>query len=469
MKLYEILARDIEESIRTGVLRAGDRLPSVRRTSISRKVSSSTVFQAYYRLEALGLIRARERSGYFVTPAHGQPRRARVIATEQATVDNRDTSPVLQMLHSMMSRGVVPFGSALPAPTLFPLRRLGVDIAAAARSLEPWSTVNELVPGRLELRRQIAARYAADGMQVDPDEIVITNGALEGLNLCLATLARPGDAVIVESPCFYGALHALKRLGVRPIEIPVDPIQGIDVLALESAILSHGPKACWFMPTFHNPLGSSMPEGNKRDVVRLLAQYEIPLIEDDVYGELHFSDRRPPPAKAFDDIGLVLHCSSFSKSLAPGYRVGWVAAGQFRQALARQKLTASLHTSVVAQQGIANYLASGSFDRHLRKLRRALARQQLEIVQAVGEYFPSGTSVGRSTGGYFTWVELPPYADALELYRRAFDQRISIAPGPIFSASGHGFTNCIRLNTGHPYDSKAERALKTLGRLATNA
>jgi len=269
----------------------------------------------------------------------------------------------------------VPFGSAFPSPTLFPFAMLGKFMASSAKSLAPWNALHEMSPGKAALRRQIALRYAADGIKVSTEEIVITNGALEALNLCVAAVARPGDTVVVESPSFYVALHAIQRLGLKAVEVPTHPGGGIDLARLEQAIQCHKPKACWFMTTFQNPLGCTMPEWKKQQLVGLLVRYQIPLIEDDVYGELYFGTRRPMPAKAFDNEGLVMHCSSFSKSLAPGYRVGWAAPGRFTRAVARQKLTTTLGTSAAGQMGLAKYLESGSFDRHLRRLRQTLAQQ----------------------------------------------------------------------------------------------
>ena len=470
MKRYEALAADVEESIRTGVLRPGDRVPSVRHTTASRGLSASTVFQAYYLLEARGLIRARERSGYYVAgaepgshPVPPEPDLSSQPADGSIAVDVSDR--VFEILEASKTRDVVPFGSAFLSPLLFPLARLGQALASSVKTLDPWSTVDDLTPGNAALRRQIAQRYLADGLQVHPDEIVITNGALEALNLCLASVTRPGDSVIVESPTFYAALQALERMGLQAIEVPTHPREGIDLAALARAIERHAPKACWLMTTFQNPLGSLMSEAKKKALVDLLAQHGIPLIEDDVYAELYFGDRRPLPAKAFEAQGLVMHCGSFSKCLAPGYRIGWAAPGRQTQAVARLKLTTTLGASAPAQAALAHYLERGGFDKHLRKLRLTLAARQAQLAQAVAQHFPPGTRATRPAGGYFLWVELPEGADALRVHRKALALGISVAPGPIFSAS-RAFTHCLRLNYGHAWDARAEQAVATLGRLA---
>ena len=470
MKRYEALADDIARSIRGGLLKPGERLPSVRQASTARKLSPATIFQAYYRLEAQGLIESRARSGYYVTRAVAalppEPETASRPDGESRAVDVSEL--VFDILQSSMHRDVVPLGSAFMSPTLFPLDRIGRAMATAALHLDPWSTVDDLTPGNASLRRQIALRYLIDGMDVSADEIVITTGALEALNLCIAAVTQPGDAVVVESPCFYACLQSLERYGLRAIEVPTHPRDGIDLDSLEAAIERHSPRACWLMPTFHNPLGSTMPEERKRALVELLARHDIPLVEDDVYAELHFAGKRALPAKAFDRDGQVMHCSSFSKSLAPGYRIGWVAAGRRAQDIARRKLTSTLNTNVPAQIALAKHLERGGFDRHLRRLRRTLAEQQSRYIAAIADAFPEGTRVTRPAGGYFLWLELPEGIDTLQLQQRASQQGISIAPGPMFSAS-RGFRNCLRLNCGHPFDARIEGALATLRKLAAKA
>lgn len=250
--------------------------------------------------------------------------------------------------------------------------------------------------------------------------------------------------------------------------MPTHPREGIDLTALEAALVKHQPKACWLMTNFQNPLGCLMPDEKKRGLVALLTKYDVPLIEDDVYGELYCGDKRPSPAKAFDEKGLVMHCSSFSKCLAPGYRVGWAAPGRYTQAVARNKSTTSLSTSIPAQLALAEYLHKGGYDRHLRQLRHALSLQLNEMLQAVGRYFPPGTLATRPGGGYFLWLELPGGVNAIELCRQALSLGISVAPGPMFSAQG-GNANCLRLNYGYPWDARTEAAVKVLGTLAHSA
>ena len=464
MKKYESLAEDIEALIGAGTLQPGERLPSVRQTIAARGVSPSTVFEAYALLEARGLIEARPRSGYFVK------RRATLRKAPQAA----DPAPaprevvvndlVLEVLGSGRGRDVIPLGSAFLNPSLFPLARLGRSLHAAMRDLQPAQLLEDLAPGNHALRRQIALRYSGNGVTASADEIVVTSGAMEALNLCLQAVTEPGDAVAIESPAFYGCLQALERLKLRAVEVATHPRDGVQLDSLEAVLQRERVKACWFMPNFQNPLGALMPLENKRKLVQLLARHGIPLIEDDVYGELYYGLRRPPPAKSFDQDGGVLHCSSVSKSLAPGYRLGWTAAGRYARSVERLKLSSTLSVSVPVQLGILHYLQEGGYDKHLRALRATLAAQKDMALQTIAKHFPAGVRVTQPEGGYFLWVELPPTVDALALQRLALAQNISIAPGQLFSADQR-FRHHVRINFGHPVAEQLVPALKTLGRL----
>lgn len=469
MSLYEKLANEIARSIRDGVLRVGDKLPSVRDACASRGVSPSTVFQAYYLLEARGLIRARPRSGYYVN-ARGDslPPEPDTSCPNGESTELAISERIFDILDSVRNRDVTPLGSAFPSPLLFPLPRLAQAMSAHLKRQDPLDKMEDLSPGNPGLRRQIALRYLIAGINVPANDIVVTNGALEALNLCLRAVAQPGDTVIVEAPTFYGALQALERQGLKALEVPTHPRTGVDLDAMETAIRRHAPRACWLMTQFQNPLGSLMPEDKKRQLVELLARHQIPLIEDDVYGELYFGATRPVPAKAFDKQGLVLHCASFSKCLAPGYRIGWASAGRYAQRVQRLKLSSTLSASSPAQGAIAEYLEQGGYDRHLRRLRETLQAQQDLMANAIAQAFPAGTRVTRPQGGFFLWLDMPAAVDALALHRQALARGISVAPGPIFSASSQ-FGNALRLNYGHPWDEAQADAIRALGEMARAA
>lgn len=464
MTRYRSLADELAALITQGTLQVGDRVPSVRTIVRQHGVSPATAMRAYEVLESRDLIEARPRSGYYVSGRWrrkaAEPKRSR---PSSKTTSVEISELVFDILESTRLPDVVPLGSAFPSPTLFPWSKLARFLGSSARHMDPWMTVQSLPPGSVELRRQIARRYLQSGASVQAEEVVITSGALEALNLALATLTRPGDVVAIESPTFYACLQSIEMAGLKAVEIPTHPAYGVDVGALRDAIGRHDIRACWFMTTFQNPLGATMPDERKKELVDLLARHQIPLIEDDVYAELYFGGR-PRSAKSFDRKGLVLNCGSFSKSLAPGYRIGWVTAGRFAPQIQRRKVMSSLATSVPVQEGIAAMLRHEGFDSHLTELRTALREQQQKTLLSIKRHFPSDARLAVPGGGFFLWIELPADADAMEIHRAALAENISVAPGPMFSAR-RAFRNCLRLNTGHPFTARVDRAIAALGRL----
>ncbi|UQY36262.1 PLP-dependent aminotransferase family protein [Pseudomonas fulva] len=465
MKRYEKLADEIAALIRSGLLAPGEKVPSVRHASRTYGVSASTVFQAYYLLEDRGLIQARARSGYFVRehakrPLHEPQQRSGAVQATEVDVSEL----VFSVLGSLKDPHTVPFGSAFPSPELFPLPRLARSMAQSVRDMPSHAVIADMTEGNPDLRRQIALRYMLSGVRLPLEELVITNGAMEALNLCLQSVTEPGDLVAIESPAFYATLQVLERLKLKAVEIPVHPREGIDLDSLADSLQRLPIKACWFMSSLQNPLGASMSDDKKTALYALLQRHQVPLIEDDVYAELYYGAQPPKPVKSSDREGLVMHCGSFSKCLAPGYRVGWVAGGRYAQRIARLKLMTTISPSVPAQAALADYLQHGGYDRHLRKLRHQLESQQGSMLASAARHFPADTRVTRPSGGYFLWFEFAERVDALQLFRLALAQGISLAPGPIFSAT-RGFGHCARLNHGHPWSAGSEQAMATLGRI----
>ena len=465
MSRYQELAEQTEKLILDGVLRPGERLSSVRQACRIHDISPITVTQAYYLLESRGLIEARPKSGYFVRARLGrnllEPEMTHPVG---GSTQLQVSDFIFQILDSVRDPSVVPLGSSFPSPYLFPLDKLGRFLANAARKFDPLATVTDLPPGNEELRRQLALRYLAQGANVSPQEIVITSGAMEGLNLCLQAVTQPGDLIAIESPTFYAGLQASERLGLKVIEIPSHPREGVSLSALEDALLHHPVRACLFMLNFANPTGSRVSDENKRRLLDLLRRHDVPLIEDDVYAELYFGQQAPLCSKAEDSTGLVMHVASFSKSLAPGYRIGWVAAGRYARRIQRQKLSLSLATTIPVQMAVADYLKQGSYENHLLHLLHSLSTQEAALVQVIERHFPSGTKLARPQGGYFLWLELPAQVDTLLLHQLALKKGISIAPGPIFSAKRE-FRHHLRLNFGHPDSQRLETAMAILGEL----
>jgi DNA-binding transcriptional MocR family regulator len=361
---------------------------------------------------------------------------------------------------------IIPLGAACPHPGLFPAANLMRLTGTMARRLGPRINDYDMPPGLPELRRQIARRSLNLGCPLTSDDLVTTCGCTEAVALSLLAVAGPGDTIAVESPTYYGFLRTIESLNMKALEIATDPREGMEPDALERALRRGRVKAVLVMPSFHNPLGSCMPEARRRRMVELVTRYDVPLIEDDIYGDLAFDGERPPPAKAYDRKGLVLLCSSFSKTLAPGFRIGWVAPGRYRDTVARLKASLSLSVSTPLQWTLAEYLHTGGYDHLLRRLRRTFAHQVRQMSDAVSRTFPEGTRISRPLGGFVLWVELPRRVDAMGLFDEAIEAGISLAPGHLFSP-GHAFRHVIRLNCGHPWSERIEHAVSTIARLAT--
>lgn len=463
--LYEKLAERIASLIREGALRPGDKVPSVRECSEQQQVSIATVLQAYRLLESRGLIEARPQSGYYVkAKCWCPPAEPSISKPSPRATDVSVGELVVKVLQATRDPELIGLGTALPGHELMPSEQLHRSLTAIGRRSPRSATGYDVPPGCPALRAQIARRSLALGYSLAPDDIVTTCGAMEALNLCLRAVAQPGDTIAIESPTYFGILQLIESLGMKALEIPTHPRDGVSLDALEYALEQHPIKACLFVLNYNNPLGSCMPTENKRRLVKMLAEREIPLIEDDIYGDLAFESPRPTVAKSFDEKGLVLLCDSFSKTLAPGYRVGWVAPGRFKDRVILLKCVSTLATGSLAQLTIADFLANGNYDHHLRKVRRVYAQQVQLFTEAIVQQFPAGTRVTRPEGGHVLWVELPPQYDSLELFERALAAKISIAPGPMFSAKGK-FRNFIRLNCGHVWSDRIAQSLGTLGHI----
>ncbi|MCT4717048.1 PLP-dependent aminotransferase family protein [Enterobacteriaceae bacterium H18W14] len=463
MKKYQQLAQQIIDQIALGAWLPGDRLPSLREQVTHSGMSFMTVGHAYQVLESQGVIVARPQSGYYVAPrpvTHSAPVPVKVMRDESVDINTY----IFDVLQASCDASVVPFGSAFPDPRLFPLQQLNRSLATVSKTATAMSVIENLPPGNEALRHAIARRYAQQGMQVSPDEIVITAGALEALNLSLQAVTEPGDWVIVENPCFYGALQALERLRLKALSVATDPQNGIDIAALKQALNDYPVKACWLMTNSQNPLGVTLTPEKKQQLVSLLQEHNVTLIEDDVYSELYYGRARPLPARAWDEKGITLHCSSFSKCLVAGFRIGWVAAGKHARRIQQLQLMSTLSTSSPMQLALVDYLATKRYDTHLRRLRRILAERKQQAWQALHTLFPAEVKIHHSESGYFLWVELPEYMDASLLSEQAIAHKISIAPGKMFT-TGRAWDNYFRLNASWPWGEREQQAVVTLSRL----
>jgi DNA-binding transcriptional MocR family regulator len=467
--LYLRIAESVSQQVARGTLRPGDRVPSLRRLSRQQRVSMSTALQAYLWLENRGYLEARPQSGFYVrTPFSSLIPEPHFNASKTKPMAIGTHAILADIMESASNPANVLLGAGIASPELFPSDRLNLILRRIIRRQPLHSTGYEFPPGWEPLRRQIARRSLEMGCNFSPGDVTITSGALEALNLSMLAVARPGEVIALESPTYFAILASAASLGMKVIEIPTHPQTGMDLGELQRAIGKHRVKACITMTNCHNPLGYVLPDRHKKELVDLTARAGVAVIEDDVYGDLAFDGPRPRTAKSFDRKGLVLLCSSFSKILSPGYRLGWVAAGRFRAEVERSKFLANVANPSLPQMVVGEFLESGGYDRHLKRLRRSLAIQVDLVRQAIARYFPEGTRISRPAGGYMLWVELPPNFDALKLYHAALSENISILPGAVFSATNR-FKNHIRINCGHTWTETYDRALLALGRLCDKA
>jgi DNA-binding transcriptional MocR family regulator len=466
LRRYEQLADLIVNLIDKGTLSSGTRLPSVRAMSEEHGLSISTVLQAYRWLEDRGVLVARPQSGFYVAATQGG---AFALPTASRPRPNPSTvsisGAVAALLEHASNSALAPLGCAVPDAALLQSQRLDFSLARAARQHGARYNVYGAPSGDLRLRREISRRAMRIGHVLSPDDIIITNGCTEAVTLALSAVAKPGDTIAVESPTYFGLLHTLEMLGLKALELPTDPTNGVNVDGLARLLATQPVAACMLSSGISNPLGSLMPEAQKREVLALLARYGVPLIEDDVYGEIHFTRERPRPFMSLDCGANTIYCSSFSKSLAPGYRIGWIAPGSFAQRVMDRKLAYSLCGPVLPQVAIAEFLASGAFDAHMRRLRRLLEENLLRLTRAVEASFPAETRVSRPVGGFALWVELPKGFDSRALFDEALQHGICFAPGDVFSASRR-FRSCLRLSAGSTWSERIDQGIRHLGGLA---
>ena len=463
---YLKLANELEQKIRAGSYRAGEKLPSLRSMREQTGRSITTVSQAYAELEQRGVVDVREKSGFYVKPLLDRNfplpvSGSKIIRPHKVTINAMAT--ILQQ--AISNPAVLPFGSALPGPDLLPTRQLTREIRKSLAQYASDDLVGYCDPtGFQGLRTEIEKRMVGWFNPGNGDEVVITGGCLAAIDLCLRSVAKAGDTILVESPTFLCYLQLIEDLNMQALEIPVDPATGIDLVLLQKALGEHDVQAALLNANFHNPLGYVMDADAKQALVEIFAKMNIPIIEDDIYGDLYFDEKRPLPLKAFDSEGLVLYCSSFTKTLAPDLRIGWTVPGRYRERVKRVKFNSSVANSRLLQRGVATFLAGGAHERHLRKMRGALKKQLAAFLLAIATYFPAGTRVSAPRGGLCLWVELDRTVDAMELFDRARQEDIVIVPGSLCSAS-ESYNHCLRLNFGYPWTAKCEAGMCILGNI----
>ena len=462
--LYLQVAGGLEKMIAEEILRIGDKLPSVRLLSEEYGISMGTAFQAYYHLEGRGLIESRPKSGYYVRFNHRFPQLPDQVKPDTGSHEVSIKQMITSIYGDIVAKDVINFALAVPDLSLLPSAKINKSVLHALRNSTNNCINYENPQGNTELRQQVAKLAFNWGGKIKPDEIVITNGCLEAVMMCLKAVTNHGDTVAVECPTYFGIYQSIENLGLKVVEIPSDPTKGLDLGSLQKALKKYSIKACVAVPNFNNPLGTCMSDENKKKLVDIITQHNIPLIEDDTYGELYFGKNRPKACKYYDTKGLVMYCSSLSKSLAPGYRIGWTIPGKFFDQVKQIKRIQNISSPSLTQAAMAHFLKNGRYEYHLKNLRKALHTQSLRYMQSIIQYFPADTKISRPTGGFTFWIELNEKVDSFKLRTEAMKHKISIVPGKIFSAS-IDYSNYIRISFGKPWSEDVDYGLMLLGKL----
>lgn len=462
--LYLDLSSRLAELIRGGTFLAGDRFPSVRQTSREHQVSISTVMEAYARLEDEGLIEARPRSGYYVkSTTLSAARMPSVAHYASKPIHIEQTSLFEAVMDTIADPRVVPFAAAAPDDSTVPSAKIASITNAIFRRHGADALRYSPPQGRRELRVVLSRRLLGIGIKASPDDIITTHGATEALLLALRATAKPGDLVAVETPTYFGILRQLRDLGLRAIEIPVSPHDGMVLEALEDTLRKRRVAACIVQPHFQNPIGSLMTDARKKRLAALSSEYDFTIIEDDVYGDLAHDGVRHPSISLYG--GDVIHFGSISKTIAPGLRVGWIVGGRHHQEIKRLKSIQCPWNGTLNEMVVAEFLEAGGYDRHLRRIRQRYAMQCARMRQAVIQQFPDTCRVNQPAGGFVLWVEMPEGFDSERFATEAMAKKISLVPGPIFSPSGN-LQNCFRLSCGFAFGDRTLGAITTLGKIA---
>jgi DNA-binding transcriptional MocR family regulator len=454
---YLMLAKNFERQLSMGTLRVGDRLPSIRQLRDQHSISAGTAIECYLWLERQGYIRAHPKSGFFVTRTPVSCPEPEVAATASRPVAVVGTAP--QNVGDATTADVH-LGPAVVGQCFLPLGRLNRSMRLALSAFDDTAVTYEAPLGNIRLRRQMARLMFRQGATCSPDDIVVTSGATEALNLAIRAVAKSGDVVGVESPGCFENLQALESLQMRALELPHQPRIGVDLEKLERAARRYRLKAIMITSSCHNPLGGCIPDSSKAAIVAFGAKHQIPLIESDIFGELVFDGTRPRTLKSFDAEGIVLQCSSLAHYVAPGFNLGWIQPGRWQAEVERLKSFTNLANARLTQLALAEFLESGAFEKHLKKLRVALWKSVEATRHEVLRTFPEGTRVSQPEGGFVLWVQLPDRYDGLEIQRCAASRRIHILAGEWFSPTRR-YRNYIRISCGHPFEV-IQPAIRTL-------
>jgi DNA-binding transcriptional MocR family regulator len=462
--LYQQMALRMAQMVASGALKVGQRLPSVRDSAVQNGVSVSTVVQAFGYLEEHGLVLPRPKAGYFVASASKARAAELVRKLHQQPAVTKALAGTLPAVPS--SKTLASFAGYSPKDAdFFDTDRIRMALSRATRLKRDTLIEYTSSAGTSALRDAVALRALHLGCALRGEDIVITAGCIHAISLCLQAVTQPGDLVAVESPTFFGFLDLLASMRLKTIAIPTDPRTGVSLPALQLALQTQPIRAVLLVPTLSNPQGAVMPLTQKRILAQLVTQHQVPLIEDVVFNDLLASDARRKAVKAFDTQGWVMTCGSFSKTVSPGIRLGWVEAGRWSQTVATLKRVQGASTNAVLEYALADLLTQGNYEAHLRRLCLQMKQRLGQARRLIHAHFPKATRVYDPPAGYTLWLELPKHMDTMVLFSRCKQRGILVGPGQLFCGS-HQYQHFLRLSFAGAWGTVEQNALMEVGQLA---
>jgi DNA-binding transcriptional MocR family regulator len=453
MSKYRLIAKHFISSIESGQLRLGNKLPSLRMTMRQHQISMTTALACYRYLEQQGYARAEQKKGFYIDKPNKLADNVVFPHFIPQVADPRTRSQWRQ--HTSMADT---FATASLDTKLIDHHFLKQSLQNTIKHTGFDLTYGS-PQGNPALRQQLAQHFNQQGFSSHPDELVITNGCLDAIAMALELTCKTGDLVAVSSPCYMGLLDMLSFLGLAVIEIPTTE-QGIDLQSLTEVIESKPIRACILTANHQNPTGHSISLEQKQQLAFLADKYQLPIIEDDVFRELNHSDETPLPIKHFDHEGWVLWCCSFSKTVAPGLRLGWCKPGRFLSQYIQQRKIKTLGVNQLTQHAMADYLRRGHYSRHLKKTNKLLRQHCLAYVAYLQEYLPANSEVLMPEGGLVLWVRVPQLNSQL-LAQQLAEKNIFIKCGNEFSTTTL-YSDCFRLNLGLTPTEAAYQQLDTM-------
>ncbi|NIG54883.1 PLP-dependent aminotransferase family protein [Chitinophaga sp. Cy-1792] len=467
MKVYkfEAFTNAIAESIKEGIFKPGHKLPSVRDLKVQYQTSISTIQQGYEYLIDLGLVESIPKSGYYVRnrPDLSQQQvksRQRPVVRDATFKHHLGLTTAGKTGHQAAT-----FNVAAPGDLLMPQKLLLRTMQQVIR--EQGAGLLRYYPsgGATNLKEQILKKAAVHQTLLHPDELLITDGALQALYIALASVCQAGDVIAIESPCVFSVLEVIRVLQLRVIEVPVDTRSGFDIDFFHKACRSNNIKAVVVTPNFHNPTGTLLSDEQKQALLAVAQQHHVAIIENDIYGDLYFHGHRPSNIKSFDDSGLVLTYTSYAKTLSPGIRLGWLSAGKFMQRAEQIRFALGSTVSPLYQETVCRLLAGNSYDRHLRAFRMQLAKNAYMAINLLAAHFPENTTFNTPAGGYNIWVKMPDHTDMANFYAQCEKTGIRFTPGYTFSFT-NAFDKYFRLVFADKFTTKRKAAIRKAGQLA---